>query len=129
MNYFCLSSLVQKCEPQAGFAIEQVKIHLKWKPSCKIYLPIEHSWDPFLERPAVTFGSENNLKSKPVEFKAAQFSPSSQTGQFYFVNWYFHGIIFKVIDIKQLLRPETFSGLSRNGAPLTPNFKLSFYVS
>ena len=86
---------------------------------------------------SVTFGSENNLKSKPVEFITAQFCPSSQTGQFCFVNWYFHCIIFKVIDtlilnantlsIKQLLRSETFSGLSRNG-PLTSNFKLGFYI-
>ena len=34
----------------------------------------------------VTFGSENNLKSKSVEFIAAQLSPGSQTGQFYVVN-------------------------------------------
>ena len=27
LDYFCLSSLIQKCEPQAGFAIEQVKMY------------------------------------------------------------------------------------------------------
>ena len=57
------------------------------------------------------------LKSKPV--------PSSQTGQFCYVNWYFHCIIYKSIEIlilnentaniKQLFGPEKLSGLSRNG--------------
>ena len=57
------------------------------------------------------------LKSKPV--------PSSQTGQFCYVNWYFHCIIYKNIEIlilnentaniKQLFGPEKLSGLSRNG--------------
>ena len=34
----------------------------------------------------VTFWNQKIFKSKPVEFIAAQFTPSTQTGQFYFVN-------------------------------------------
>ena len=67
------------------------------------------------------------LKSKLVELLQA---PSSQTSQFCFLTWYFHCIIFKIIEtlilsantvyIKQLAGPEKLSGRSRNG-PLGQN--------
>ena len=63
------------------------------------------------------------LKSKLVELLQA---PSSQTSQFCFLTWYFHCIIFKIIEtlilnantvyIKQLSGPEKLSGRSRNGS-------------
>ena len=42
------------------------------------------SCGPFLERPGNFLGPKKISQSKPVEFIAAQFTPSSQTGQFYF---------------------------------------------
>ena len=66
----------------------------------------------------IPFGIQRRiLKSKPV--------PSSKPSQFCFVNWYFHCIIFKIIEtlilnantanVKQLLGPQKLLGISRNG--------------
>ena len=82
-------------------------------------------WGPFYERPGSFLGPKANFEIKTCSMVSSTF-PSLQTGQFCFVDLYFHFIIFKIIETlilnvnptntKQLFMLKKLSGLlSRNG--------------
>ena len=102
----------------------QLKLHSKSSevnynstPRVFLWREIPGPFSREARNPSRKFWNQNMLNSSTV--------PSSQTGQFCFVNWWLHCLIFKVIEtlilnanttnVKELFGPEKLSGLSRKG--------------
>ena len=104
----------------------QLKLHSKSSevnynstPRVFLWREIPGPFSREARNPSRKFWNQNMLNSSTV--------PSSQTGQFCFVNWWLHYLIFKVTEtlilnantanVKELFGPEKLSGLSRKGPP------------